>query len=93
MVKFKHFILKLDEDYKTSEKRFLDQGADPQEVKAAIQFHKDNKNTFKPEWKNIDAIKLLLEYGASKNIKSNDGSTALMIASKAGKSKIKKLLK
>ena len=57
MVKFKNFTFKLDEDYKTSEKRFLDQGADPQEVKAAIQFHKDNKNTFKPEWKNIDAIK------------------------------------
>ena len=57
MLSFKDYIIKLNEDYKTSEKRFLDQGASPEEVKAALQFHKDNKNNFKPEWKNIDAIK------------------------------------
>ena len=57
MLSFKNFLTRLEEDYKTSEKRFLDQGANPGELKAVIDFHKANKNTFKPEWKNIDAIK------------------------------------
>ena len=57
MIQFNEFLSRLEEDYKTSEKRFLDQGANPEELKADIEFHKANKNTFKPEWKNIDAIK------------------------------------
>ena len=56
MLSFKDYFIKLNEDYKSSEKRFLDQGANKDEVSAAIEFHKKWKNTFKPEWKDIDKI-------------------------------------
>ena len=57
MYSFKQYLQFLEEDYKTSEKRFLDQGADPAEVKSVLSFHKDNKNTLKSDLKDIDAQK------------------------------------
>ena len=59
MYSFKQYLNFLEEDYKTSEKRFLDQGADPQEVKTVLTFHRNNKNNIKSDsgLKDIDAQK------------------------------------
>ena len=40
----------------------------------------------------VDAVKLLLEYGANMDIQNNDGNTAIMLASEAGNNDVVKLL-
>ena len=42
---------------------------------------------------NIDMVKLLLEYGADKNYKSNDGFTVQMIARRVGNREIQQLIR
>ncbi len=63
-VRNEQYLKFLEEDYKASEKRFLDQGAEPEEVKKILAFHRDNKNTFKGNLKDIDAQKDWKEFSS-----------------------------